>query len=196
MRIEELYCPSYEWQLVEASPVEEGDIPSNFYEGLSLEIVLKQFVERVRQGAPISENTLQLIADGVERHLNNKDCNPWPVVGVAGGRPTSKRPSDDDLCRAAEVQFYRRFLPEFNGHPPVKQEALARQFNVSVRMIRNLEAFPIPSDSSWSEELNKELAYLVFHRRIKELIAKEGIGNEYYLGVISPHNHGIMKYSE
>ena len=197
MKTEDLIQPRYEWRLVETSPEEKCEKPSNFADGCPIDDVLAFFVKQVRQGAPISEATLRLVAEGVERHIKNNDCNPWPVVGANGGRPISERPSDDFLLKSAEVQFYRRFLPDFDGRKPLKQEVLAVQFDVSVRMIRTLESLPIPRFHDWRRAPRKLSAYLVFNRRIQELMDKEGIGRDcYFSGFVSPDNAKIVRESE
>lgn len=192
-----LIKPRYEWRLVEASPEENSVTSSNFADGFPIDDVLAFFVKRVRQGAPISEAALRLVAEGVERHIKNNDCNPWPIVGANGGRPISERPSDDVLVKSAEVQFYRRFLPDFDGRKPLKQQALAVQFDVSVRMIRTWENLPIPMFDDWNRTPRKLSAHFVFNRRIQELMDVEGIGKDcYFSGLVSPYNVKIVRASE
>lgn len=137
-----------------------GKIPKN--ETLAI------FVERVRSGRDIAPELLHFIADGIERYLDNPDVNPWPVTTSKGGRPIKKAPSDSELRKAAEVQFYRRMLPKLNRCSPLKQSALAARFDVSERTIRSLEAVRY-------DEIG------AFSKRIWELIRENELADVIYL---------------
>ncbi|ANB52841.1 hypothetical protein K3H35_01295 [Aeromonas veronii] len=141
--------------------------------GLNVRDDLQRFVDKVRAGEKIGHELLEFIADGVERHLKNGNATPWPVNGGVEGRPESTSgPSDEHWRQIAEVQFYRRLLPEYDGRAPSKQSALAKQFGYKdTKSIRNMEKAVPPF-----------LLYVTprgepppFYTRLRELIDAEGL---------------------
>lgn len=137
---------------------------------------LERFVARVETGRPIPAAMLMFMAEGVKRHLDDPSVNPWPVSKGKGGRPQKNGEISDEMWRAAaDVQFYRRLLPAFNGRKKEKLSVLAAQLHFgSDKSISNLEKLTPPLGLA-SGRLKHP-----FNERIGELIRKEGLkGVEY-----------------
>ncbi|MFM5013647.1 hypothetical protein ACEUB2_13450 [Aeromonas veronii] len=129
---------------------------------------LNRFVSKVEGGEPVGEHLLQIIAEGVKRHLKDKDLDPWPATHYDDKPP--EYPGDKVQRRRAEVWFYAKLLPEFLGREPMPQEALAVQFGVSQPTISaDLRDTRIYGQSS------------AFDGRIKELLREEGMLELTYL---------------
>ncbi|MEH8151970.1 hypothetical protein ACK369_12420 [Aeromonas veronii] len=141
--------------------------------GLNVRDDLQRFVDKVRAGEKIGHELLEFIADGVERHLKNGNATPWPVNDGVEGRPESTSgPSDEHWRQIAEVQFYRRLLPEYDGRPKEKQDVLAEKFGYKdSKSIRDLEKISPPILFYQTKHGDQPPFYV----RVKELIEIEGL---------------------
>ncbi|MCR3970813.1 hypothetical protein NUK55_06815 [Aeromonas veronii] len=123
---------------------------------------LQRFVSKVEGGEPVGEHLLQIIAEGVTRHLEDKDLDPWPATKYDDKPP--KYPSDKVQIRRADVWFYSKLLPDYRGKQPDKQDVLAKELGVSQPTINeDLRDTRIYGQSS------------AFVGRIRELLKKEGL---------------------
>lgn len=134
--------------------------------------LLAEFVELVKHNQPICEDILRFVADGVERHLANPSVNPWPKCD--NGRPAEYVSSKIKARSAAEVQFYRRMLPELDGRRPMKQAALALQLGYSETNVKSIRELEKSDESIWDSPY--------FEKRIEDLIAKtDGLADVYHV---------------
>lgn len=129
---------------------------------------LQRFVSKVEGGEPVGEHLLQIIAEGVTRHLQDKDLDPWPATKYDDKPP--KYPSDKVQRRRAEVWFYSKLLPDYRGQQPEKQVFLAEKLGVSQPKI--------------NEDLRDKRIYgqfSAFAGRIRELLNEKGLPELTYL---------------
>lgn len=169
-----------EWRLVNADlPPDIWDAPLEVW---PVKLRLQVFVRSVELGFPISNELLNYIASGVQRHLNDKDHNPWPET--SGGRKKITRMDKGKIEKVALVHYERILRNQFNKSRKMPRSELAELFNVSTATIRDWENTPPPKYQEYyfCDEPDEERELFLYCAEIQKLIKRDGIEAEYSYG--------------